>query len=57
MNDLEIFKFNNNEVRTKVIKNEPYFALADVCKILDIGNPSDVVYRLKKRRYRIAREN
>lgn len=48
MNDLEIFKFNNNEVRTKVIKNEPYFALADVCKILDIGNPSDVVYRLKK---------
>ena len=48
MNDLEIFKFNNNEVRTKVINNEPYFALADVCKILDIGNPSDVVYRLKK---------
>lgn len=49
MNDLEIFKFNNNEVRTKVINNEPYFALADVCKILDIGNPSDVVYRLKKK--------
>lgn len=48
MNELEIFKFENKEVRTKVINNEPYFALADVCKILDIGNPSDVVYRLKK---------
>lgn len=38
MNELEIFDFNGNEVRTKIINNEPYFALTDVCKILDITN-------------------
>lgn len=48
MNDLEIFKFNNNEVRTKVINNEPYFALTDVCKILEIANVGNVATRLHK---------
>lgn len=49
MNELEVFKFNDNEVRTKLINNEPYFALADVCKILELGNPSQVKTRLKER--------
>ena len=49
MNDLEVFNFNDNEVRTKVINNEPYFALVDVCKILGLESPSKVKERLKIR--------
>lgn len=48
MNELEIFKFENKEVRTKVIDNEPYFALTDVCKILEITNVGNVAARLHK---------
>lgn len=48
MNELEIFKFENNEARTKVINNEPYFALTDVCKILEIANVGNVATRLHK---------
>lgn len=47
MNELQIF--NNEEfgeVRTVVVNNEPMFCLADVCKALDISNPSKVVQRL-----------
>lgn len=47
MNELQIF--NNEEfgeVRTVVLNNEPMFCLADVCKALDISNPSKVVQRL-----------
>ena len=41
--------FNNEEfgqVRTVVINNEPWFVAADVCKALEIGNPSQAVSRL-----------
>lgn len=34
------------QVRTKVVDNEPWFVVADVCKALEIGNPSDAVKRL-----------
>lgn len=47
MNELQIF--NNEEfgeVRTVVVNSEPMFCLADVCKALDISNPSKVVQRL-----------
>lgn len=47
MNELQIF--NNEEfgeVRTVVLNNDPMFCLADVCKALDISNPSKVVQRL-----------
>ena len=47
MNELEIFDFNGNEVRTKIINNEPYFALVDVCNILGLDQPSRVKTRLK----------
>ncbi len=40
MNELQIFKNNEfGEVRTKVINNEPYFSLTDICRILEINNP------------------
>lgn len=49
MNDLQIFKNSEfGEVRTKVINNEPYFSLNDVCRILEINNPSQAKTRLNK---------
>lgn len=47
MQELKIF--NNEEfgeVRTKVINNEPYFSLNDVCRILEINNPRMAKTRL-----------
>nr|DAQ98097.1 MAG TPA: KilAC domain protein [Caudoviricetes sp.] len=47
MNDLQIF--NNDEfgeIRTITKDNEPMFCLADVCKALEISNPSKVAQRL-----------
>lgn len=41
--------FENSEfgkVRTTVIDGEPWFVAADVCKALEIGNPSQAVSRL-----------
>lgn len=47
MNDLQIF--NNEEfgeVRTVLVDNEPMFCLVDICRALDISNPSKVAQRL-----------
>lgn len=36
-------------IRTSLTKSgEPLFCLADVCKALDLGNPSQVKQRLQK---------
>lgn len=48
MNQLQIFNFEEQEVRAQVINDEPHFMLTDVCKILDIKNVSDARSRLKK---------
>lgn len=49
MKDLKIFENNEfGEVRTTVIDDEPYFSLNDVCRILEIKNPSDAKNRLRK---------
>lgn len=49
MQELQIFKNNEfGEVRTRVINNEPYFSLNDVCRILEIKNTSDAKSRLNK---------
>ena len=48
MNQLQVFDFKNNEVRTLNNNDEVWFSLSDVCKILDIKNPSDAKSRLKK---------
>ena len=47
MQELQIFKNNEfGEVRTKLINNEPYFSLNDVCRILEINNPRMAKTRL-----------
>ncbi|WP_171948836.1 BRO family protein [Acinetobacter baumannii] len=47
MNNVSVFNFNQNEVRT-IVKNdgEIWFVLSDVCNVLEIGNPSDAARRL-----------
>ena len=47
MNDLQIFSNEDfGEVRTVLVDNEPMSCLADVCKALEISNPSKVAQRL-----------
>ena len=47
MNDLQVFK-NNMFGQVRVIERdgEPWFVASDVCKALDIGNPTQAVSRL-----------
>lgn len=47
MNDVSIFKNESfGEVRVAGTSEQPLFCLADVCKVLDLGNPSQVKARL-----------
>ena len=40
MNDLQLFKFENKNVRTLQIDGEPWFVGKDVCNVLGYQNPS-----------------
>ena len=46
MNDVIPFAYGDHRVRTLTVDGEPWFVLADICKILEIGNPSMVAERL-----------
>lgn len=46
MNALQTLTFQNNRVRIVTRQGEPWFVAADVCEVLDIGNPSDAMRRL-----------
>ena len=47
MNELQTFTNDSfGEVRTVLKDNEPWFVAADVCRALEIGNPSQAVSRL-----------
>ena len=47
MNELTIFQNAQfGEVRTSIRDGEPWFAAADVCAALEIGNPSQALTRL-----------
>lgn len=43
MNELQLFSFENHEVRSLSINNEPYFVGKDVAEILGYKNPRDAV--------------
>ena len=46
--NLEIFKNENFEVRVAVDENnEPLFCLADVCKALEMQNPTNIANAIK----------
>lgn len=46
MNELQVFNFQENQVRTQNRNNEIWFCLKDVCSILEIKNSRDVISRL-----------
>ena len=46
MSDLQIFKYQDSEVRTVELNGEPWFVLKDVCGILGLGEPHRVADRL-----------
>lgn len=46
MDEIQIFTFNGKSVRGKLINNEPWFVLIDLCDILDVQNRSQVSDRL-----------
>lgn len=47
-NQLTVFNYECNKVRNVVIKGEPWFVLADICKILELSNPTMVAKKLDK---------
>ena len=50
MNDLRIFENKEfGKVRTSIINDEPWFSLADVCRILEINNPRMAKTRLNEK--------
>lgn len=46
MNEIQVFGFEGNEVRTVSIDGEPWFVLKDVCDALSISNSRDTADRL-----------
>lgn len=46
MNALTPFEFEGTAVRVTGKEGEPWFVLADVCRVLEIGNPSQAATRL-----------
>lgn len=40
MKDIQVFDFEDNAVRVVDIDGEPWFVAADVCRVLDLSNPS-----------------
>lgn len=43
----QVFKYNDNPVRTEVINSDVWFLLKDVCAVLDLGNHNQVKARLE----------
>lgn len=46
VNELQVFSFENKEVRTVIVDEEPHWVLKDVCDVLEIKNATDVSKRL-----------
>ena len=48
MNNIQIFKYENNDVRTVEINGEPWFVLKDVCGVLamDVSKIKQVLTHL-----------
>lgn len=48
MDELKVWNYNNSEVRTVNINNEPWWVLTDVCNVLELSSPHKVADRLDK---------
>lgn len=47
-NDVQLFHFEEQQVRTVELNGEPWFVLSDVCRILGLPNPSLAKRRLSR---------
>lgn len=48
MNELQVFNFNQHQVRTVMLNDKPYWVLKDVCDVLGLSNPTVVASRLEE---------
>ena len=46
MKNLQVFNYDTTEVRTLIVNGDPWWVLKDVCVVLEIANPRNVVARL-----------
>lgn len=46
MNDLKVFAYGEQKVRTVLVENEPWWVLADVCRVLGLKEPHRVAAKL-----------
>lgn len=46
MNGLQVFKYNDIDLRTVEKEDGLWWVLADVCRVLDLGSPHKVAERL-----------
>lgn len=46
MNELQVFHYQDNQVRTIDHSGQPWFVLRDVCDVLGLGSPHKVAERL-----------
>ncbi len=47
MTELKTWDFSGSEVRTVLVNGEPWWVLSDVCKVLELSNPTVVASRLE----------
>lgn len=45
-NGIQVWNYESSEVRTVQVNGEPWFVLADVCKVLELSSPHKVAERL-----------
>ena len=45
-NELTVWNYGDNDVRILMIDDEPWLVLADVCRVLELSNPTIVAGRL-----------
>ena len=60
MNDLQIFEFENKNIRTVVKDNQPWFVGKDICDVLSIKNITQAMNRLdedERSMFNIGRQN
>lgn len=46
-NEVRVWNYESSEVRTVQVNGEPWFVLADVCKVLEISNSRNISSRLE----------
>ena len=46
-NKIQVWNYESSEVRTVQVNGEPWFVLADVCKVLELSSPHKVADRLE----------